>query len=282
MKHIRWLSFLFMLLALVGSLPVIAQDQTAEIDFVFNGTELQKLENSQIVQTWTMPVSLETQQTVAALKARAQIDDPEVRFVFDHDRMYHLRGNQVVDLWLLRAGRWVAAPTLVVNYTYDGRQLRRVVNGAIQQAWTLPNGLETQQLVGILQVEANKIVAARMFQTLQGDQANEPASTLTAEGITLHSLPVDKVPDMSWYTPDIAEGFDRVLVAPDTDPVVLATEDLVVTRHPAGNRAADVLGVPPIPEGETGTLYDVYGFKEGKITDLWLGYDLPTLIHTNH
>ncbi len=281
MKHSRLMFIVVILMALVGILPVVAQDQTPTVKFSYNGVELQKWENGVIVQTWTLPNSLDTQQTVAALNARAQSGDPEIRYVFQDDRMYHLRDGQIVNLWLLRGGRWVEDPILDVQYTYNGRMLQRFVNGEIQQAWTLPNGLETQQLVVMMQAEANKLVAAHMYQELYVDVVIAHVPALSAGNFTLHYLPVDKVPDMTWYKPEIAAALTQALTTPISDPVVLATGDLVVTQHPVGTKFAELLGIPPLPQQGTEALYDVYRIEAGKVTDLWLGYDLPALINAN-
>lgn len=104
-----------------------------------------------------MPNSLETQQVLAALQAKAHSDDPDVRYVFDKDRMYHLRHNQVIALWLLRGGVWVDEPEMIVQYVYDGQELQRFVNGKVQQAWTLPTGLETYELMTAMQAEADQL-----------------------------------------------------------------------------------------------------------------------------
>lgn len=151
-KHIR--NLLIVVVVLVSALPLFAQETV--VDYRYDGVELQKLENGVVVQSWTMPNSLDTQQTVAALRAKAQTDNPDVHFVFDHNRMYHLLDNQVVGLWVLRGGEWIDTPA-VVEYAYDGQELQRIVNGEIQQAWTLPNGQETQQLVTAMQAEADQL-----------------------------------------------------------------------------------------------------------------------------
>jgi hypothetical protein len=153
-KQIRIL-FIVVVVGLAGALPMFAKEPF--VDYRYDGIELHKLEDGVVVQTWTLPNTLDTQQTVAALRARAQTDDPDVRFVFDHDRMYHILHNQVIGLWALRGGEWVDVPALVVQYVYDGQELQRLVNGELQQAWTLPNGLETHQLMTAMQAEADQL-----------------------------------------------------------------------------------------------------------------------------
>lgn len=279
MKHLHLTLIVAILLALVSILPAVAQDGIPVVDFVFDGAELQKLEDGVVVQAWTMPISLDTQQTIAALTARVQTDDPDVRTVFDDDRMYHLRGNQIVDLWLLRGGQWVEVPVLDVQYVYNGRQLQRFVNGDIQQAWTMPIGPETQQVMMVMQAEANKIVAGHMYEELYIDQAIEHVPELMADDFALHYIPLDDAPDMTWYTPEIAGVFTSVLADPINEPVVLATEDLVITQHPASAAVFDLLDIPPIADEDVAGLYDLYRIRDGKVTDLWLGYDLPELIN---
>ena len=146
MKHIHIL--LIVVVGLVGALPMFAQDITPIVNYVYTGTELQRLENGDVVQTWTMPNGLETQQLVALLNAKAHSDDPDVLYMFDDDRMYHLRGDEVIALWLLRGRGWVEAPALIVEYQFKDGEIQRLVNGKIQQAWTLTASLETLQLIG--------------------------------------------------------------------------------------------------------------------------------------
>lgn len=278
MKHIQFIVMVAILLALMSVLPAVAQNEVPGVDFTFNGVELQKLEDGVVVQAWSMPISLETQQTVALLNARAQTDDPDMRYVFDQDRMYHLRDNQIVDLWLLRGGQWIASPGLNVQYVYNGQQLQRVVNGEIQQAWTLPIGQETQQTLMVMQAEANKAIAGRIFAELHVRQAIEHMPALVAEDFALHYIPLDGAPDMTWYTPKFVTLFAMALMTPTNEPVVFATEDMVVTQHPAGTNFAALMGVPPIADDGAEALYDLYRIEDGRVTDLWLGYNLSNLI----
>lgn len=138
-------------------LTSIVSAQDASVDYRYDGMSLQRLENGVVVQAWTLPNSLETQQVLAALQAKAQSNDPDVRYVFDNDRMYHLRHNQVIALWLLRGGVWVDEPQMIVQYVYNGQALQRFVNGKVQQAWTLPTGLETYELMTAMQAEADQL-----------------------------------------------------------------------------------------------------------------------------
>src|ERR1043165_5426170 len=117
-KQIRTL--FIVVVVLVSALPLFAQE--AVVDYRYDGVELQKLENGVVVQSWTMPNSLETQQTVAALRAEAQTENPEERFVFDHNLMYHLLNNEGVGLSVLRGGEWMDTP-VVVEYAYNGEEL---------------------------------------------------------------------------------------------------------------------------------------------------------------
>jgi hypothetical protein len=160
MKHIRILLMAAFVLVFVNALPMFAQDAGPVIDYAYNGFELQRFEDGVVVQSWTMPNGLETQQLVAALKARAQSDDPDVRYVFDNDRMYHLRGNDVIALWLLRGGQWIVEPDLVVQYEYTGREIQRFVNGEIQQAWTLTATRETAELLTAMQERADQLATS--------------------------------------------------------------------------------------------------------------------------
>jgi hypothetical protein len=173
MKYTRQVTLLgsvmFLLITAVV-LPVSAQEgqaPTVLVTYTFNEHELQRLEDGVIVQTWTMPNSLETWQTLAVLQAdgQRQPNTPEVYYRFDQDRMYHLQGNQVIDVWLLRGGQWIAAPRLDVQYVFTGSELRRFVNGNLQQAWSMTRTRETQQVMLALQAETDKIASARAGHT---------------------------------------------------------------------------------------------------------------------
>jgi hypothetical protein len=281
MKYSRIVLIMVLALALTSMLPVVAQDERTDVEYTFNGAELQRLENGVIVQAWTMPNSLETWRTLAIMQARSQANDLTIRYTFDNDRMYHLRDNQVVGLWLLRGGGWIDEPALIVRYDYNGRELQRFVNDKLQQAWTLPAGKETHDLMVSMQAQANELVAAHVNEELHLQTFVEHLTTLLAPNFTLHYASAGQSPDMTWYSSEVGETLANVLPATTNDPVVLAMEDLVVIHEPAISTSLfDLLNIPSPTVEPSSALYDLYRLQDGKVTDIWLGYDLATLIQT--
>jgi hypothetical protein len=270
-------------LALTSLLPVIAQDNTTSVEYIYNGTELQRLENGVVVQAWTMPYFPGLYQTAAILQARAQYSDPAMRYTFDADRMYMLRDNQVVGLWLLRDGKWVDEPALVVSYDYNGQDAMRFVNGRLQQTWALVPGVQTYGFVTMMQAQANELVAEHVSQELHVEYNIEHIPQLLADKFTLHYTPLGETPDMSWYSPEAANIFATALNTEPDKPLTMAVEDLVLIRQPVIRPYLfDILNPMTPVTGETPvTFYDVYRFENGKVTDIWLDYDLAALIQPN-
>lgn len=69
-----------------------------------------------------------------------------------------------------------------------------------------------------------------------------------------------------------------MLASPATDPVIIAVDDLVVTQHPVDMNLAGVLNIPPLEADADAVLFDIYRIRDGKVTDLWMGYDLKALL----
>jgi hypothetical protein len=268
-------------LALTSLLPVVAQDESPFVEYIYNGTELQRLENGVAVQSWTMPNTLETQQTVAIMQASAQNNDPTIRYAFDADRMYTLRDNQVIALWLLRGGRWVDEPALVVRYEYDGHVARRFVNDKLQDTFNLIEG--SYQTVAAMQARANELVAEHVSQELHVENAIEHIPQLLADKFTLHYTPLGETPDMSWYSPEAANIFATALNTEADEPLIMAVEDLVLIHQPTITTPRyDPFGILAQIAGETPTtFFDVYRFENGKVTDLWFNVDLAGLVQPN-
>ena len=269
---------LIIAILLLGLANVVSAQE--DVVYVFNGTELQRIENGVVVQSWYMPNGLETQQIRAALEARERYGDVanQYAFSFDADRMYILHGGQVDGLWLLRGNRWVEQPLLNVQYLYGGGEIRRVVNGEVQQAWVMPNSSETQALMVALQAGANKVVARHMFTELYVDFEIQHVPQLVDQNFTFHYVPLDKTADWSWYKPELGAILAEAIAEPAADPIVLAEGDLVVTQHPADTDFATMLlSIPELEAADDAALYDIYRIEDGQIVDLWMGYDLTAL-----
>ncbi len=281
MKHTRIILIMILALALTSVLPVMSQDETTTVEYTFNGTELQRIENGVIVQVWTLTNTLETQQIVGILNAQARSTDPTINYAFDNDRMYHLRGDQVVGLSELRGGSWVEEPALIVRYEYDGQDMRRFVNDRVQEEWALPPGVQTYGFMTMMQAQANELVAMHVSEELYAEQPIEHLPTLLADKFTLHYTPSDQSIDMTWYTPEFADSLASVLSANTTDPVVMAMEDLVVLHEPVITEPRyDLMNMPQFSYEPPANLYDLYRFEDGKLTEMWLGFDLATLTQT--
>ncbi len=273
MKRTRMILIIVIALALISLLPVIAQDETATVEYVFNGTELQRLENGMVIQSWTMPNTLETYQLAAILQFQAQSADPANRYAFDNDRMYLLRADQIVGLWVLRGGRWIE-PALIVNYEYDGFTVRRFVNDRLQQTWRPAPG--DYQWVASMQAQANKLVAAHVNEEMH-QLATEHLPALLAENFTLHATPTSQVTDRPWYSTEFAESLASALAVNSNDPVVMTMENLVVIRQPTINQIMpDGLNIPNFANESPVDQYNVFHLEEGKVTDIWLDIDLAT------
>lgn len=260
---------------LLLSLASIASAQE-EVVYIFTGSELQRIENGEVVQVWSMSNTLEAQHIRAILEASERYGSmtPAYRFSFAQDRMYVLREGQVAGLWLLHGNRWVEEPVLNVQYMRRGGELRRVVNGEVQQVWNMLGGLEAQQIMTGLQAEANKQVALHVFTELYSEHLSEHIPQLVSEDFKLHYIPVDKRADWSWYRLEL----EAVLANPAADPVIIAVDDLVVTQHPVDMNLAGVLNIPPLEADADAVLFDIYRIRDGKVTDLWMGYDLNALL----
>jgi hypothetical protein len=276
MKYTR-IVLMILALALVSVLPVIAQEEKPALEYIYNGTELQQIENGMVVQSWTMPNTIETQRIVAALQAQLRDNDPNIRYEFADNRMYKLEGNQVIGLWELRGGSWVEEPALIVSYEYDGHTVRRFVNDRLQETWTPIIG--SYQWVASMQAEANKLIAAHVDEELHTEPIIEHLPALLAKDFTLHNSGiVGEALDMSWYTPEFGESLASVLAVKTDDPVVMAMNDLVVVREPAADYTAfDLMNMPNISFGSPVERFDIYRFEDGKVTDIWLGFDVATL-----
>lgn len=246
-----------------------------DVVYVFNGTELQRIENGVVTDAWLMPNTLETQQIRAALEAREHFGDAadQYGFTFDADRMYVLREGQVVGLWALRGSRWVEQPVLNVQYQRRNEEIQRIVNGEVQQVWPMLGGLEAQQLMVSMQAQANKQVALHMFTELYIDHQIEHMPQLVDTDFRLHYIPIDKTADWSWYRPE----FEALTTSPTADPVLMAVDDLVVTQHPTDMHLASMLRIPPLETEDNAVLFDIYRIRDGQVTDLWMGYDLTAL-----
>jgi predicted SnoaL-like aldol condensation-catalyzing enzyme len=275
------LLLILLALALTSLLPVMAQDESPFVEYTFTGTELHRVENGVIVQVWTLTDTVETQQIAAILQAQAQSNDPTIRYTFDNDRMYELRGDQVVGLWLLRDGSWMKEPALVVRYEYDGHVAQRFVNDRLQETFNLIEG--SYQTVAAMQAEANKIMAAHVAEELHVEYNIEHASQLLAENFALHFTPLGETPDMSWYSPEVADTFVSNLLADPAQPLVMAVDDLVLIHEPTSTLPPyDPYGIVAQTPFETpATFFDVYRLKDGKVTDLWSSIDLAALVQPN-
>lgn len=277
MKYTRIVLMMILALALVSVLPVIAQEEKPALEYIYNGTELQQIENGMVVQSWTMPNTIETQRIVAALQARLRDNDPNIRYEFADNRMYKLEGNQVIGLWELRGGQWVEEPALVVRYEYDGHTVRRFVNDRLQETWTPIIG--SYQWVASMQAEANKLIAAHVDEELHTEPIIEHLPALLAKDFTLHNSGiVGEALDMSWYTPEFGESLASALAVKTDDPVVMAMNDLVVVREPATAPTwPNILHIPEFSNEPRTDLFDIYRFEDGKVTDIWLGFDVATV-----
>lgn len=272
--------FILMMVFLLGVVSVVSAQEHAV--YVFEGNELQRIENGGIVQSWYMPNSLETQQIMAALEARAHFGRAanEYRFEFDQERMYILHEGQVVGLWTLRGNRWVNEPVLNVQYRYMNGQVKRFVNGEVQNAWRLPyidQENVTESYIAGMQALANEQIAVHMFTELYSENRIEHIPQLVGQAFKLHYIPQDQTADWSWYKPELANLITRAAAEPIAAPVILSTGDLVITQHPTEPTVDRLLNLPPLENVSDTQLFDIYRIHEGRIEDLWLGYDLSVL-----